>query len=141
MTSHAVVTRFPRVIDESAPGGRIKERRKSLGMPATRLAKEAEVSREHLSAVENGHKRPTQEWVRRVELAMKRYALETGQEYDGEEPTTEEPAMVPEPIRLTFHDIYGIGEIIAEGPGDKPDELVSAVVKLLDEIRRKGQER
>lgn len=140
MTSHAVVTRFPRVIDESAPGGRIKERRKSLGMPATRLAKEAEVSREHLSAVENGHKTPTPEWVRRVELAMKRYALETGQEYEDGESVTEEPAM-SEPIRLTFHDIYGVGEIIAEGPGDKPDELVAAVVKLLDEIRRKGQDR
>jgi DNA-binding XRE family transcriptional regulator len=138
MTSHAVVTRFSGVDIDSEPGGRIKQRRKSLGMSATRLADWAEVSREHLSAVENGHKTPTAEWVRRVELAMDRYAQETGQGADEPEAAG---SGVSEHIRLTFHDIYGIGEIIAEGPGDKPDELVAAVVKLLDEIRRKGQER
>lgn len=132
MTSHATVARFPSVEDKSAPGGRIKERRESLGMPATRLAKEAEVSREHLSAVENGHKVPSAEWVRRVELAMDRYARETDQEAGAE---STEPEHAHDPIRLTFHDVYGIGEIIAEAPGDKGDELVAAVVKLLAEIR------
>lgn len=140
MTSYAAVARFPSVDNQSEPGGRIKDRRKSLGMPATRLAKEAEVSREHLSAVENGHKQPTPEWVRRVELAMDRYARETGQEpAEAEEVTPDAPPAV-NPIRLTFHDVYGIGEIIAEAPGDKGDELVAAVVKLLSEIRAKGQQ-
>jgi transcriptional regulator with XRE-family HTH domain len=137
MTSHGSVARFPSVEKQSEPGGRIKDRRKSLGMPATRLAKEAEVSREHLSAVENGHKQPSPEWVRRVELAMDRYARETGQEPAEAEEVAAELSV--DPIRLTFHDVYGIGEIIAEGPGDKPDELVAAVVKLLAEIRSKGQ--
>lgn len=132
MTSHAVVTRFSGVDIDSELGGRIKQRRKSLGMSATRLADWAEVSREHLSAVENGHKTPTAEWVRRVELAMDRYAQETGQGPDETEAT--EPS-VSEHIRLTFHDVYGIGEIIAEGPGDKPDELVAAVAKLFAELR------
>jgi transcriptional regulator with XRE-family HTH domain len=134
MTSSPAMARFLGVEDASAPGGRIKDRRKSLGMPANRLAKEAEVSREHLSAVENGHKQPTAEWVRRVELAMDRYAHETGQvPEDGLE--SEAEPQESGPIRLTFHDVYGIGEIIAEGPGDKPDELVAAVTKLLAELR------
>lgn len=137
MTSHAVVTRFSVVETESEPGGRIKQRRKSLGMSATRLAEWAEVSREHLSAVENGHKQPTAEWTRRVDLALDRYAQETGQGPD--EPEAGEPS-VSEHIKLTFHDVYGIGEIIAEGPGDKPDELVAAVAKLFAELRiGKGQ--
>lgn len=112
----------------------------SLGMPANRLAREAEVSREHLSSVENGHKEPTPEWVRRVELAMDRYARETGQEArDGD--VVPAPPAEADPIRLTFHDVYGIGEIIAEAPGDKGDELVAAVVKLLAEIRsNRGQQ-
>jgi DNA-binding XRE family transcriptional regulator len=134
MTSRAAVTRFPSVVDTSGPGGRIKERRKSLGMPATRLAREAEVSREHLSSVENGHKVPSAEWVRRVEMAMDRYAQETGQQGDEAGAVGEDAGSV-EPIRLTFHDVYGIGEIIAEGPGDRPDELVAAVTKLLAELR------
>lgn len=140
MTSHATVARFQGVEDESAPGGRIKQRRESLGMPANRLAKEAEVSREHLSAVENGHKKPTPEWIRRVELAMDRYARETGQATDDgdDAAATAADEASASPIRLTFHDVYGIGEIIAEAPGDRGDELVAAVVKLLSEIRSKG---
>lgn len=137
MTIHATVARFPSVDNQSEPGGRIADRRKSLGMPATRLAKEAEVSREHLSAVENGHKQPSPEWVRRVELAMDRYARETGQEPS----EAEELAPVSSsaaPIRLTFHDVFGVGEIIAEGPADKPDELVAAVAALLAQLRAEG---
>lgn len=142
MTIHATVARFPSVDNQSEPGGRIADRRKSLGMPAIRLAKEAEVSREHLSAVENGHKQPSPEWVRRVELAMDRYARETGQAAsdDTTEAVEESPQSAKDPIRLTFHDVYGVGEIIAEGPGDKPDELVAAVVKLLAELRAKGKD-
>lgn len=140
MTIHASVARFPRVDSEQqGAGSRLQARRKSLGMPATRLAKEAEVNREHLSAVENGHKIPTAEWVRRVELAMDRYARETGQE-PSEAEASAPASESAEPIRLTFHDVFGIGEIIAEGPGDKPDELVAAVVKLLAEIRNQGQQ-
>lgn len=134
MTSEATVARFLSVEDMSAPGGRIRERRTSLGMPATRLAKEAGVSREHLSAVENGHKAPSAEWIRRVELAMDRYAAETGQGAD----EVEAAAQAAGPIRLTFHDVFGVGEIIAEGPADRPDELIAAVSKLLAELREKG---
>lgn len=40
-------------------------------------------------------------------------------------------------IRLTFHDVYGIGEIIAEGPPEERDALVEAVSKLLRDIRER----
>jgi hypothetical protein len=88
----------------------------------------AEVSREHLSAVESGHKTPTAEWLRRVELALDNYAHETGQ--DEPTPASDAPA---EPLRFTFRDVYGIGEIVAEG-GDS-EELLAAVRKLLTELR------
>jgi len=139
MTSQPVVVSVRSVDTEHGPGARIRARRKSLGMAAIRLAKEAEVSREYLSAVENGHNEPSEEWVRRAELAMDRFARETGQAPSDPEDSSE-PAAAPEVMRLTFHGIYGIGEIIAEGPVDKPDELVAAVAKLLAEIREKGQQ-
>jgi len=138
MSSAVAVGRFLPVDNDLGPGSRIRTRRKALGIQAGRLATMAEVNREHLSAVENGHKIPTDEWVRRVELAMDDYARETGQD----EPV--EALEVPvEPIRLTFHDVYGIGEIIAEAPADHGDELVAAVMKLMSELRttrNKGQQ-
>jgi hypothetical protein len=42
-------------------------------------------------------------------------------------------------LRFTFHDVYGIGELIVEGPVDHPDELVASITKLLAEIRGKAQ--
>lgn len=133
MTSAATVARFVRVDSDNGPGARIRARRKSLAMQAGRLADLAQVSREHLSAVENGHKVPTDEWVRRVELAMDRYAHETGQ--DEPTPETAPEAVTAEPLRFTFHDVFGIGEIIAEGPVDHPEELVAAIRELLADIR------
>lgn len=127
MTSGAAVARFLSVRDESAPGGRIKDRRKSLGMPANRLAKEAEVSREHLSAVENGHKQPTPEWVRRVELAMDRYAHETGQDEPAAAPATHAAPMV----RFTVEGVYGAKALVVEGPVENIAELEAAVDKIM----------
>lgn len=135
MTNAAVVARFPSV--DSDGGARIRARRKALGMQAGRLSAMAEVSREHLSAVENGHKTPTDEWIRRVELAMDRYARETGQEESDVAEVVTEPSA--EPLRFTFHDVFGIGEIIVEGPVDRPDEIVASIAKLLAEIRGKAQ--
>lgn len=133
MTSAATVTRFASVDSNPGPGARIRARRKSLGMAAGRLSSMAQVSREHLSAVENGHKSPTEEWVRRVELAMDQYERETGQDEPTPTPTSATGAAAP--LRFVFHDVLGIGEIIAEGPVDHPEELVAAIRELLAELR------
>ena len=129
MTTSAAVTRFALV--DSDNGARIRARRKALGMTAGRLASMAGVSREHLSAVENGHKAPMDEWVRRVELAMDRYARETGQE----EPDADEGQPGSDTsrglIRFTVEGVYGAKALVVEGPVENIAELEAAVDKIM----------
>lgn len=50
---------------------------------------------------------------------------------------TREPlAPAVEPLRLTMHGVFGVEEMILEGPVDRPDELAEAVGKILDRLRR-----
>ncbi len=101
MTSSASVARFATVdTSDMGLGARIRARRKTLGLQAGRLAALAQVNREHLSAVENGHKEPTQEWVRRIELAMDQYEHETGQD---------EPTPPPAPAASRSRAYMGLG--------------------------------
>lgn len=101
-------------------------------MTVSALAKRADVDRGKLAKWESGENEPTERWMAQVERALDAFETETGHERG------EGARVTADPIRLTFHDVYGVGEIIAEGPGDKPDELVAAVVKLLAELRAKG---
>ena len=132
MTVATTVGRFSAVTDDNG-GAAIKARRLALGMSVRSLASLADVDRGQLAQFEAGKSHPQAHWVSRVVAAMDRAEAET--EPTPAPETTEAPAS---PIRLTFHDVYGIGEIIAEAPGDQGDELVAAVVKLLAEIRAKG---
>lgn len=132
MTSSAAMARFLTVDSEMGPGASIRARRKALGMGAGRLASLAEVSREHLSAVENGHKVPTGEWVRRVELAMDDWARETGQMQD-------EPAEPPTPapggmIKFTVEGVYGAKALVVEGPVENLAELEDMVDRVMKRL-------
>lgn len=113
-------------MSDETRGHTIKSRRLALGIKSLREFAEASgVSREALTAAEKGQ--GSAATYERVEAWLGRMEEETGQD----EPTSE-------PLRFTFHDVYGVGELIVEGPVDRPDELVAAVTKLLAEIRDKG---
>jgi transcriptional regulator with XRE-family HTH domain len=130
MTHGVTASRVVRVTDESR-GAAVRARREHLGMTASDLAKLAGVDRGKLRKFESGEDAPSERWINGVERALESFEVEAGHEVG-------EGAKEAEPIRLTFHGIYGIGEIIAEGPADRPDELVAAVSKLLAELREKG---
>lgn len=38
-------------------------------------------------------------------------------------------------IRFTLHNVYGVGEVIAEGPPENREELVELLAKLLRDLR------
>lgn len=111
----------------------MRARREHLGMTVSGLAKLASVDRGKLAKFEDGEDFPTERWISGVERALDAFEAETGHEPGEAERTAVEP------LRFTFHDVYGIGELIVEGPVDRPDELVAAVAKLLSDIRGKGQ--
>ena|SRR5690349_13603312 len=108
-------------------GQSIKARRLALGIKSLReLAEASGIDREALSKAEQGI--GSSGTYDRVEAWLTSMEEETGHDEPGA------------PIRLTFRDIYGVGEIIAEGPADKGDELIAAVSKLMAELREKGQQ-
>lgn len=116
-------------MSDETRGNNIKARRLALGIKSVReFAEASKIDRQALSNAEQG--KGSAGTYDRAEAWLTGMEEETG--HDESTPTRD-------PIRLTFHDVFGIGEIIAEGPGDKPDELVAAVVKLLAEIRDKGE--
>jgi transcriptional regulator with XRE-family HTH domain len=109
-------------------GNEIKARRLALGIKSVREFAEASgIDREALGKAERGL--GSGGTYDRAEAWLARMEEETGHD---------EPALAAAPIRLTFHDVFGVGEIIAEGPADKPDELIAAVSKLLAELRAEG---
>lgn len=117
-------------MSDETRGHSIKARRLALGIKSLREFAEASgISREALTAAEKGS--GSAATYDRADAWLDRIEEETGHD----EPSTE-------PIRFTFHDIHSdtfdIGELIVEGPVDRPDELVAAVAKLLAEIRTKG---
>lgn len=113
-------------MSDETRGHSIKARRLALGIKSIREFKEATgISREALTAIEKGEGSDAS--MDRAEAWLDRMEEETGHD-----------APSSDPIRLTFHDVYGIGEIIAEGPSDNPEALVAAVAQLLAEIRAKG---
>lgn len=131
MTASTTAGRFLAVADDNG-GAAIKARRLALGMSVRSLAALADVDRGQLAQFEAGKTGPQAHWVSRVAAALDRAEAEIEPVVEDEEGRG---ATAASPIRLTFHDVFGIGEIIAEGPGDKPDELIAAVTKLLAELR------
>ncbi len=118
-------------------GEKFKARRTAIGMSVNALAKAANVDRGSLAALEKGHDvRDTT--VAAVDKALADLEHQLGMDV----PSVVEPVVpteAAEPLRFTFHDVFGIGEIIAEGPVDRPDELVASIAALLAEIRKKPE--
>ena len=115
-------------MSDETRGHAIKDRRLALGIKSVREFAEATgIDRQALSKAEAGQ--GSSATYDRAEAWLSRMEEETGHD-------------VPpsEPLRFTFHDVYGIGELIVEGPVDRPDELVASITKLLSEIRGKGQQ-
>lgn len=116
-------------MSDKARGEGIKARRLALGIKSLReFAEATEIDRQALSNAEKGQ--GSSGTYDRAEAWLARMEEETG---------LDEPTPEPNLIRLTFHDVYGVGEIVAEGPGDKPDELVAAVAQLLAKLREQGE--
>ena len=114
-------------MSDETRGHSIRSRRLALGIKSLREFAEATgIHRVALSKAEQGE--GSTQTYERAEAWLDRFEHETGHD----EPSTE-------PIRFTFHDIYGIGELIVEGPADKPDQLIAAVTSALEKLReRKG---
>jgi len=117
-------------MSDETRGHTIKERRLALGIKSVREFSEASgIDREALSKAERGQ--GSSGTYDRAEAWLGRMEEETGHD----EPSTQ-------PLRFTFHDVYGIGELIVEGPIDHPAELIEAAKQLLSEFRSKsGPER
>lgn len=106
-------------------GQRIKGRRLALGIKSVReFAAATGIDRETLAKAERGQ--ASAATMERAEAWL-----------TGMEETTGHDEPSREPIRVVVRDVEGIGEIIVEGPVDRPDELVAAVRKLVDELRKK----
>lgn len=141
MTRNATVTRFQPVDGEKRmPGTDIRTRRQALGLTATKLAQLAEVSRVHLSEIESGRKDPSAAWLRRVELAMDKYEVETGQD---------EPAPVAIPaqakaaeglIEFDIEGDFGV-HIVVRGPVVDAELLRRQAAALIAEIRSSRSDR
>jgi transcriptional regulator with XRE-family HTH domain len=114
-------------------GARIRARRERMSWDKQAFAKRAGMNRETLARVEDDEPNVRATTYAQAERALDALAAELGFDDDIAEP--HEPVEAA-PIRLTFHDVYGIGEIIVEGPVDHPDELTEAVSKILEGIRR-----
>ena len=126
MTGKAVREAGSLPMSDETRGHALKARRLALGITSLREFAEASgVSREGVTAAERGT--ASQGTYDRIEAWLNRFEEKTGHDVPSKEP-----------LRFTFHDVYGIGELIVEGPVDRPDELVAAVAKLLAEIRSKG---
>lgn len=122
---------------EEHSGARIKARRTAIGMSVAALAKRAGVDRGSLAALEDGrHVRDTT--VAAIDKTLSDLEHEMGMDVPSQVAPVE-PNDKPEPLRFTFRDIYGVGELIVEGPVDRPDELIASVAKLLAEIRNEGR--
>lgn len=111
-------------MSDETRGEAIKRRRLAMGIKSVREFSEATgVDRGALSKAEAGQ--ASEGTYERVESWLDRMEHETGHD---------EPSG---PLRFTLHDVFGVGEIIVEGPSDRPDELVQAVAKLLAEIQNR----
>lgn len=135
MSAVRVATSVESVMSER--GEHYRARRTAIGMSVSALAKRANVDRGSLANLEEG-KGVRDTTVAQIEKTLADLEHELGMDVPSavEAPPSAAPAA---PIRLTFHDIFGVGEIIAEGPADKPDELIAAVSKLLAELRERGE--
>lgn len=55
-----------------------------------------------------------------------------------EEEMGAEDSGSPHLLRFTLHNVYGVGEIIAEGPPEDREQIVESLAQLLRDIRNEG---
>lgn len=132
-------------MDTETRGADIKRRAEALGIFGGReLTRAVEavgvpVSRPTIDKVLNGDPVAERSY-KRLEHALTLLENEMGNSLDAEgemaDVADEGHEEVPA-VRLTLHDVYGIGEIVAEG-GD-PDAVVEALTKLMQQIPRSVQ--
>lgn len=109
---------------EPTRGQRIQRRRIALGLGSvTAFAEASGFNYDTLARVEKDT--ASERMVANVEAWLDR--MEAG--------TPGEAVEEAGPIRLTLHGVYGVEEIIVEGPVDHPDELAEAVGKILERLR------
>jgi hypothetical protein len=68
----------------------------------------------------------------KIELVLDRLEEEIGQDSPEDTPHGQ--------LKFTLHNVYGIGEVIAEGPPEARDEIVESLAKLLRDIRHDTQD-
>lgn len=114
-------------------GEAIKRRRLALDIP--NVSKFAKATGRDWETVDNAEKGiapdTTMEWFE-AWLDREEAARSGAADLD-----VEGQAATSGPIRLTLHGVYGVDEIIVEGPVDHPDELAEAVGKILERLSRR----
>lgn len=112
-----------RMGDEIARGAEIKRRREELGIANLRQFHLATGrDRDTLARVEAGTaSETTMDWVE--------------QWLDRREAGGRVEPAAPGPVRVTLHDVYGVGEVIFDGAAS-PDEMAAYVRALMNELRR-----
>lgn len=117
---------------DSGPSERaraITERRETLGMTGSALARLADVNRGHLSEYERGKREPDEPWVRRVERALDRIEHETGHDVP-DAPPAEAPF-----IRIKVEGVYGAKALILEAPPGNIGELEAMVDRIMRRLQ------
>lgn len=121
---------LPPVSNESR-GEAIKQRRLDLGYEnPTQFAEAIGKDWQTITRAESGQARAStydalEAWLSRKEEG---WALPVGGE-----------PQAGSPIKLTLHGVYGVEEIIVEGPVDRPDELADAVGKILERLKQRDE--
>lgn len=104
---------------------KIQERLDALGISDREFQEQTKVDRKALRRAANGEKVRGSTYTA-IETWLTRLESENG---EGVEFHEEAPRL----IRITVHDVYGIGEIVAEG--GTPAEVAEAVRLVVDQFR------
>lgn len=118
-----------RPVDNESRGREIKRRRLALGIDGFRdFAEATGRDKGTLARAEEGTaSTSTLDWL---EAWLDRQETESGMN---------DPVPAVGPIKLTLHGVYGVEEIVVEGPVDHPDELAEAVGKILDRLKQRDE--
>jgi hypothetical protein len=121
--------------DDETRGHAIKRRRELLGIFTAREFERAtervgaKVPRASIANAESGV--ASDRIYVALETALDRLEEETGQN---------DQSSSGGNLKFTLHNVYGIGEVIAEGPPEARDEIVESLAKLLRDIRNDSQD-
>lgn len=114
-------------MNDETRGHEIKRRRLALGIKSVAaLAEATGIDRQALAKAERGE--GSVATVERIEAWLGRKETEE----------SGETAALVNQLRVTLRDVYMIGELVVEGPVDRPKELADSVAMLLAEIRRQA---